>query len=113
MSHDWIIRCSNRRCKHVCRESEWVPHMDSKTVRGMRVTKLICPKCGCESFIKATEKDLEDSKDREPVQLITGDWAGTFRDSRAMPKNEAEKAKARIETQMGADGFALIAPLGA
>lgn len=58
---NWIIRCANPRCRHVCVDSDWVfkpkknPTEEDIT---LNVKQSHCPKCDCLSYYRATPKEI-------------------------------------------------------
>lgn len=58
---NWIVRCANPRCRHICDDSNWVskPKANpSEVERKLRVSVSHCPKCDCTSYYKANAKEI-------------------------------------------------------
>jgi hypothetical protein len=49
----WIIRCANRKCRHVCSETDWV----LKSTKDFLVSEFRCPKCDSRDYYKANAKE--------------------------------------------------------
>lgn len=56
----WIVRCANPRCRHVCHESDWILKPKENPTEAdikLRTQQTHCPKCDCKSFYKANAKE--------------------------------------------------------
>lgn len=59
-SSNWIVRCANPRCRHVCFENDWIrkPKANPTPIEAtLRVKQAHCHKCNSTSFLRATEKE--------------------------------------------------------
>lgn len=58
---NWIIRCANPRCRHVCDERDWILKPKEKPTEAdikLRTRQSHCPKCDCKSFYKAKPHEI-------------------------------------------------------
>lgn len=58
---NWIIRCANPRCRHVCDERDWLLKPKKKPTKAdiyLRTREAHCPKCDCKSYYKATASEV-------------------------------------------------------
>ncbi len=58
---NWIIRCANRRCRHVCDERDWVLKPKKNPTKAditLRTKQSHCPKCDGKSFFRATQGEI-------------------------------------------------------
>lgn len=65
----WIIRCANRRCRHVCSDTDWVlkPKQNPSPAEiKLRVGQYHCPKCDGKTYVRATAAEIEKAKVPSP-----------------------------------------------
>lgn len=62
---NWIIRCANRKCRHVCDERDWVLKAKRNPTEAevrLRVKQAHCPKCDKTAYYRATQMEIERMK---------------------------------------------------
>lgn len=63
--NNWIIRCVDRRCRHVCDERDWVlkpKENPSEADRLLQTKESHCPKCDGKVYLRATRAEIERRK---------------------------------------------------
>lgn len=63
---NWIIRCANPRCRHVCDERDWVLKPKRNPTEAdvrLNTAQAHCPKCDYEGYYRATEKEIQRAKE--------------------------------------------------
>jgi hypothetical protein len=59
---NWIIRCANPRCRHVCDDRDWIlkPKENPTAIDIQLCTRdAHCPKCDCTSYYKAKLREIK------------------------------------------------------
>lgn len=59
---NWIIRCANPRCRHVCDDRDWILKPKENPTEAdiqLRTREAHCPKCDCKSYYKAKPHEIE------------------------------------------------------